>query len=356
MTKRTAPGLFAFACVCALVAAGQASASLSPRFSASSTPSAVMLNYAQSASDDPLATLTFFVPSLYLANMSNPLTTPVGTVSAKVVAADQNGATLTLSGPMTIADPAGTISYGGATTALSALSKSCAGTATSSAIWLATLSGSGQSLQLPIFVNAVQPGRPFSDFAGFTLTICSPPPDVPAGTPGRAALGAKLVAADVTISQVYTVTPGTYLWRSLTVPYTPGNGALNRAGAVEAQSEDRTPQAISLATAASKKLKKGQALVRGRVTQDGRGVAGASVKILRGKKVVATVKTASTGSYTAVLTLPSRSAEVTATTTVGSRSIACQAPSADLAPSTCAGGSIGGFTATSTKVTARAKR
>src|SRR4051812_17814234 len=129
MTKRTAPGFLALACICALVVAGQAAASLSPRFAASSTPSAVTLNYAQSASDDPLATLTFFVPDLYLANTLNPFTTPVGTVSAKVVAADQNGATLTFAGPMAVTDPATTISYGGATLALSAVSNSCIGTA-----------------------------------------------------------------------------------------------------------------------------------------------------------------------------------------------------------------------------------
>ena len=33
-------------------------------------------------------------------------------------------------------------------------------------------------------------------FASFTIQVCLPPPDVPAGTPGRATFGAKLVDAE----------------------------------------------------------------------------------------------------------------------------------------------------------------
>ena len=134
---------------------------------------------------------------------------------------------------------------------LSAAATQCTGTATHGAFWILNLTASGQTLQVPAYVDDVPLTVPLSDIANNTIQICLPPPDVPAGTPGRATFGAKLVSATF-ISEVFSVPPGSYTWRAVVTPYTPGRGTANPAGTVEAQSVDRTPQQVTIAGRAVK--------------------------------------------------------------------------------------------------------
>ena len=127
------------------------------------------------------------------------------------------------------------------------------------------------------------------------IVVCLPPPDVPAGTPGRAPFGVKLYSAELTVKGVFS--PGTGTWVSSWTPYTPGAGAVNQAGTVVA------PAALlpGVVTAAAKRAGSG-AVVSGRVTQGGQPRAGATVTIRGGPKASAlrrlgSVKTKANGSF-----------------------------------------------------------
>jgi hypothetical protein len=74
------------------------------------------------------------------------------------------------------------------------------------------------------------------------LVVCLPPPDVPAGTPGRATFGAKLQSATLSSSAIAEPTAsGENRWTSLWTPYNPGKGTPNAAGSVETQSIRHLP-------------------------------------------------------------------------------------------------------------------
>ena len=99
---------------------------------------------------------------------------------------------------------------------------------------------------MPAYVDDVPLTIPLSSIANNTITFCLPPPDVPAGTPGRAALGAKLVSATLNITDVFSAAPQWYTWHATVTPYSPGTGKANPAGTVEVQSVDRTPQQLTV--------------------------------------------------------------------------------------------------------------
>ena len=226
----------------ALVMTGPASAALTPRLSASTSPAGSAVSYSQAATDDPVAKITYYVPSGFTALLAQPAGEVVGTVSATALAADLGNATLPLRGTIVAADATTTVTVSGQQVPLSVAATQCTGTATHGAFWILNLTASGQTLQVPAYVDDVPLTVPLSDIANNTIQICLPPPDVPAGTPGRATFGAKLVSATF-ISEVFSVPPGSYTWRAVVTPYTPGRGTANPAGTVEAQSVDRTPAA-----------------------------------------------------------------------------------------------------------------
>jgi len=66
---------------------------------------------------------------------------------------------------------------------------------------------------------------------------------VPAGTPGRATFGAKLLSATFSASAIKEPASGTgdLRWTSLWTPYNPGVGTVNAAGTVEVQSNRPLP-------------------------------------------------------------------------------------------------------------------
>src|SRR5207302_1917715 len=89
---------------------------------------------------------------------------------------------------------------------------------------------------------------PEASVGSYKLQVCLPPPDVPAGTPGRSAFGAKLFHAKLTLTNVFTTpsTPNIYWWRAVFTPYTPGAGTPNAAGTVEARSAALVPITVTL--------------------------------------------------------------------------------------------------------------
>ena len=223
-------GLLAVSAVVVLVGASSAVAALTPSFSATTTAQATVVAYAQQTGDDPLAAITFYVPVDYAALLAQPEGEVVGTVSGTGIAADLANSPLQLKGNITAAAPTTTVSFAGATVPLSTLATACTGTATHGAYWLLNLAAAGQTLQVPAYVDDVPLTIPLSSIANNTITFCLPPPDVPAGTPGRAALGAKLVSATLNITDVFSAAPQWYTWHATVTPYAPARARPIRPG------------------------------------------------------------------------------------------------------------------------------
>jgi len=244
----------------ALSSAGTALAAYTtPKLLITDTSPAVTINYTQNANDDPTAKLHFFVPTDYSASLTQPAGQTIGTVTAQGTAADLGGALLPLTGNVQVRAANGTYLSGQTQVPIAAAATQCTGTATHTAYWVLVLQAAGQTLELPVFVDspAVGPGgTSASAYASASIQACLPPPDVPPGTPGRAAFGFKLTKVDFTVGNVFTgASSGQPRWRVLATPYNPGMGTANQAGSVEAQSVVGFPRSVTLRKPAVKAVK-----------------------------------------------------------------------------------------------------
>src|SRR5439155_4956928 len=113
------------------------------------------------------------------------------------------------------------------------------------------------TLQVPAYVDSISTGAEAA-FAQAKIQVCLSPPDVPTSNPNRAAFGAKLLRATLSLTGVLTnpVASGTYVWRALFTPFTPGAGVPNPAGTVESQSITPLPALLTLSGSYSKSTRK----------------------------------------------------------------------------------------------------
>jgi hypothetical protein len=124
---------------------------------------------------------------------------------------------------------------------------------TAAQTWDLHLTAAGQTLDIPLYVVASSAAEAAAGFPT-KLVVCLPPPDVPAGTPGRATFGAKLLSATFDSSAItQPAATGDYRWTSLWTPYNPGKGTPNPAGTVETQAIRHIPTQIKQ-TITKKKL------------------------------------------------------------------------------------------------------
>jgi hypothetical protein len=326
------------AVVAAVATAGVAAAAVTPGLQVQSDlTGTTTLRYVQGATDDPLARIQFFVPGDFVGGYSHAPSLPIGKATARIASADL-GLTIPVEGTINAAAGTDTVTVGGQSVALSTLAVACTGSAAKNAFWVANLAASGQTLQVPIFVDYTLTG-PYAPFASSVMTVCLPSPDLPAGTAGRAALGAKLFDATLTFNGVYAASSGWYTWHALATPYRPGTAQSNPAGSVEAQALDRVPAALTVTARA----KRGRTTVSGRVTQGGQGIGGQRVQIRAGSKVVGTARTNGSGGYSLVVS-PAKRARFAATVTVAPRTLPCTG--AFFAPAACSSSSYAGFTLT----------
>jgi hypothetical protein len=217
------------------------------------------------ANNDPTAKLTIFSPAGYSAKLTAAPGTKIGRVVAIAKLNDLAGGLFGLAGNVLVANPADP--------AIQAAAARCTPGVTNQATWVLNTSLQGQTVSIPVFVNKVGPL--------VTQQICLPPPDVPAGTPGRATLGAQLVSADFTIQGVFTNGPrGEYEWDGVYTPYTPNTGAPNAAGTVEWRTYVGLPSTLTLAKA---KTKKGIKLV-GKLSVNGLTPRGIRIAVYSGRK------------------------------------------------------------------------
>lgn len=325
----------------ALTVAGQAFAAYTPRIAAWTSGASTTIAFTAPSTDDPTARLQFLVPSGFTANLGSAGQT-IGTVDAKTAAADLGGATLPLTGTLQARAAAGTYLSSGVNVPLAAASTACTGTASHTAFWVLILSAAGQTLEVPIFVDAGPPGGP-----AYILTICLPPPDLPPGNPARAAFGAKLFDAALKLNGIFTAPAGDRRWKLIATPYTPLIGMVNALGTVETQSID---SGSGTATLAAKRAAAKRAAVSGHVARGGAGLAGVPVQIRLGARVLATVKTDASGNFKATVKLPTLVATLTARAVVGTRDLGASACTATSPPVPCIGATSPGFTATSKSV------
>jgi hypothetical protein len=171
------------------------------------------------------------------------------------------------------------------------------------AVWRLELTAAGQTLIVPMYVQAITSG-PEAAFASGKLTTCLPSPYPEAG-PQRASLGAKLINASLTLPSLFTnpATGGTYRWRSLWTPYTPNSASPNPAGTVEAQAADVIPVQLAFTRA---RYRNGRIFLTGSLLENRAGVRGARVRILvgrtpRGVRQVAVATTSARGVFSRVI-------------------------------------------------------
>ena len=241
-------GLAALAALIAVPAA--MAAYTSAKLEVTRTATGVVVKASLDPNDDPTARVAINAPVGTQLTTSQAPGTVLGPVRAIVKALDLAGADLPLEGQLVVAAP-GQIP--------AAAQTACIGSTVPLAMWLMVLTAAGQTLTVPTYlVTQLVPqlGPAF-------IAICLPPPDVPAGTPGRATFGAKVYSAELTINGVFSsVASGA--WISSWVPYNPGVGTANIAGAVVAPAAI-APGAVTLSAKTSGK----GATLTGRVTQGG---------------------------------------------------------------------------------------
>ena len=327
----------------ALAFAGSALAAYTPKFSVSHVPvngsPATTITIEQTAAEDATAHVSFYVPLGYSGVLNQAVGTKLGTVAAHVQAtAISQDAIVPVNGDVIVASNADATIAGAST--------QCTGTTTHSAFWVLALEAAGQKLSVPVFVD--EAAGPEATFAQFKLQVCLPPP-------AAATLGAKLLDAALTLSNVFTApsSPGNYVWPAIFTPYASAAGPVNPVGTVQSRAVVRLPARITLKGKITSK-KKRTASFTGAVTENSAAVAGARVQLLLGTTVGFTATTKANGSYAFSLKKKGKKGTTTfrARVTVPARSItaagcALTVPNLPAAPAGCVSAIASPFTATS---------
>lgn len=284
-----------------------------------------------SPDDDPTASVRIYAPTGTQLTTTQAPGTMLGPVRAIVKALDLAGADLPLEGQLLVAAP-GQVPP--------AAQAACLQGVAPLATWVMVLTAAGQTLTVPTYLVATT-GAQTALGPGY-IQVCLPPPDVPAGTPGRATFGAKLYSAELSISGVFSAVP-VGAWVSFWTPYTPLVGQVNIAGTVA------SPAAVAAGavTVAAKTRGRG-ATVTGRVTQAGQARGGATVSIFGGARASglkrlgrAQVKANGTFTFAAKTGTFFRANAVAASAAAAPL---CTALGAALAPTPCVNPTTNGFT------------
>jgi len=319
------------AAVAALVAVPAAMAAYtSPKLEVTRTATGTTVKASLSPDDDPTASVRIFAPAGTQLTTSQAPGTVLGPVRAIVKALDLAGADLPLEGQLVVAAPG---QIPAATVA------QCTGGATPLATWLMVLTAAGQTLTVPTYLVATTGTQ--AALGPAYMQICLPPPDVPAGTPGRATFGAKVYSAELTVNGVFSAV-AVGAWVGFWTPYTPLVGAVNVAATV-ASPAAIAPGALSLAARTAGR----GAVVSGAVTQAGQPRGGATVTILGGtaRNKLTTRKRVRVGANGRFSTRFARGTffRATAVATGAAAAPLCTQLSAALAPIPCVNPTVNGF-------------
>jgi hypothetical protein len=364
MTKSIRVALVGAVSLVALAFAGSALASFSPKLTVTNATQAagssggLTIDVRVNQADDPTAKVQIYVPTGY--QLSSPAVgTRLGGVTATAQAADLGGAVLPLTGDLNVVDAS-----------QFAVQQAQCGVTTATATWDLHLTAAGQTLDVPMWV--VQTAGPEQAVGPFKLVVCLPPPDVPAGTPGRATFGAKLLSATFT-SSAFTnpASAGEYRWTSAWTPYTPNTGRPNAAGSVEVQSLVRLPTQVALTvrkTRTFKKVKVKGKTVRqlwtrvaaiARVTENAKPISGIRVTMtVNGKRLGAASTDATNGAVTGTFLLRKGTVTVAASAVIPTRDLGATGcvKTAIFGGIACADATVGGATVRATTKVAAFKK
>ena len=335
--------LLAAAGLVALSLAEAAMAVYVPRVFVVHEAGSVEVTFRQTLADDPTAMFLFYVPSSYATIVGQAPGTTIGQVSAQVEArAVAPGAVLSLQGGTIVTDnPANHVS------------NTCA-PGLHLAVWLLILPVPTQTepLRIPVYVESTT-SAPDASLGAVRLRACLPTPNVPESL-GGARLGTKLLEAKLWLTNVRPQGGGEVRWAGRFTPYPPAGPAPNAAGTVEARALAGDPGAMTLRAARvtraqrvrGKRIQRHFARLTGSVTQAGRGVANAPVRLI-GSGKTRNVRTKSNGSFSLIVAV-GRTATFSASTTVPDRDVTETGCAGATAPP-CVSASSSGFQAASAR-------
>ena len=225
--------------------------------------------------DEATFRVVIYVPQGYTSSTGHPANTTIGTVVARAQAGPTSDVILPLEGNIIAVDPA---PY---RTNPQALGCIAGGTPTATtrveSVWILRLTVSGQTLDVPAYVNPITSG-PEAAFASAKLTVCLPSPYVPEAQ-GGARFGAKLLSATLRFNGGVFANPtsrGQFRWTSVWTPYTINTATPNPAATVETQSIVRLPVQ---ATMNLRRLRGNRLAIFGGTSEAGVGVGGATMRV-----------------------------------------------------------------------------
>ncbi|MHB8642091.1 MAG: hypothetical protein ACYDA3_04315 [Gaiellaceae bacterium] len=326
--------------------------------------SGAVVQITEDKSDAAPAKITIYSAQGYAGTVTGTPGTQIGTVHADLQA-------LAIS-PDAIVQADGTVLEGdGSSATLRAAATQCTGTPTHTAVWLLHVTVSGTTLDVPVYVDAPSSATdPLAQGAPFQLTLCLASPYAEAGA-ARAAFGAKIINAAITLNQGIIVNPssqGVFPWRSIITPYTVNSGTPNAAGTVEARAFVGVPGSLTLSAKVrttrhkvkvhgkKKTVVTNAVILTGFLSEGGTGIAGIKVVILSGPTLAklksrGTATTSSSGSFSRLLGLPKKSSFM-AKVTVGVRDVTssgCATPTPGIP---CVSATAPGFSTSSALTTA----
>ena len=334
MKGRTWTVVIGMASVAALLAIPAALAAYtSLKLEVRQTATGVNIKAGGSADDDPTASVRIFVAAGTQLTTNQAPGTVLGRVTATARVLDLADAEVPLAGQIQVAAPG----------QFAAEQTACLRGATPLATYVLALSAAGQSVPVPAWLVATTGAQ--AALGPAYIQVCLRPPDVPAGTPGRQPLGAKVYGVDATINGVFSPVP-LGAWVAFWTPYNPGVGTVNAAGTV-ASPAAIAPGAVTIAARASGR----GAVVTGSVTQAGQSRGGATVTVHggSGRSKLTTrkrVRVSSSGKFTARFAVGTFF-RADAVATSAAAAPLCTQLSVALAPVPCVNPTVNGFTAKS---------
>lgn len=199
--------------------------------------SQVSIQFTEDRSDPAPARIVIYAPAGYSATVTATPNTVLGTVRADLQAlAISADAIIQGAGQVIAADPA------------AHANNTCA-PGLHTAVWVLRVTVSGQTLNVPVYIDAPVPETdPLRSASPLRMIMCFSSPYVGADM-GGAPFGAKLINAELKMNQGTLRTPtarGTYIWRSVVTPYGVGGALPNAAGTVEARGIVRTPTLLNI--------------------------------------------------------------------------------------------------------------
>ena len=254
----------ACAALVALAFAGPALAVYTPRLwaapvgNAPGKPTTMFLAHEQGVNDDPTAKDTIYAPLGYRVNLNQAVGGKIGDVLATFILRNGGNAPVDVEGQVIADNPA------------AHPSDPCA-PGLHQAVWKLNVTVTGTPLTIYVYVDAITAG-PEAAFASAKIEFCLDP----IGTPP----GAQLIFAFFNVDGVFTNPPNKAprVWRATFTPFTPGTPPLNPNPSGMTEGQALVPGRISL-TLTTKRLKRGNVLIQGRLLTDGKPTSGVEVKL-----------------------------------------------------------------------------